>query len=180
MWTGFDERSGQDTPAARKGQPETGGLRPQGTEPDDRGMNVDRTPAPPVPAAVLAEAKTIAVVGFSTDPSKPSHVAPMELVNRGWTVIPVNPNIDEVAGLKAYATLADVPVPIDIVDVFRPSSEAAGIAQQAAAVGAKTLWLQKGISSTEARDVAAAAGMSFIENECAGATAAHFDVHPPA
>lgn len=142
-------------------------------------MNVSSSPAPVTPAALLAGAKTIAVVGFSADPAKPANFAPMELVNRGWNVIPVNPTVSEVAGLKAYATLADVPVPIDIVDVFRPSSEAPSIAAQAAAVGAKTLWLQKGITSTEARDIAAAAGMTFIENECAGATAARFDVHPP-
>jgi predicted CoA-binding protein len=130
------------------------------------------------PAQLLVTSKNIAVVGFSTDPSKPSHRAPLELARRGWNVIPVHPTATEIAGLKAYPTLADVPVPIDIVDVFRPSSEAASIATQAAAVGAKTLWLQVGITSTEARDIAAKAGMSFVEDLCAGATSAQLDLYP--
>ena len=139
-------------------------------------------PAPPttVPAAILQGAKTIAVVGFSADPSKPSHRAPMELARRGWTVIPVNPNVTEIAGMKAYPTLADVPGPIDLVDVFRPAAEAGDIAAQAAKAGAKALWLQVGITSTEARDVAAAAGMAFVEDQCAGATSAQLDLFPRA
>lgn len=144
-----------------------------------RRMNVASISQPP-PAELLASARTIAVVGFSADPSKPSHRAPMELVRRGWDVIPVNPTVTEVAGMKAYPTLADVPVRVDLVDVFRPSGEAADIAHQAAEIGAKTLWLQKGITSTEARDVAAAAGMAFVEDECAGATAAQLDLTPSA
>lgn len=134
---------------------------------------------PVQPADLLAGSRTIAVVGFSNDPSKPSHHAPMELVRRGWTVIAVNPTTPEVAGLTSYPTLADIPVPVDLVDVFRPSSEAGSIARQAAEIGAKALWLQKGITSTEARDVAAAAGMAFVEDQCAGATAAALDLHPP-
>jgi predicted CoA-binding protein len=140
-------------------------------------MNVSATPQPQ-PAELLQQAKTIAVVGFSADPSKPSHRAPMELVNRGWTVIPVNPTVTEINGMKSYPTLADVPVPVDLVDVFRPSEEAAGIAEQAAAIGAKTLWLQKGITSVEARDIAQAAGMAFVEDTCAGATAATLGLTP--
>lgn len=141
-------------------------------------MNAASSTQPP-PAELLARARTIAVVGFSADPSKPSHRAPMELVRRGWNVIPVNPTVTEVAGMKAYATLADVPVPVDLVDVFRPSAEAPDIARQAAEIGARTLWLQKGITSTEARDIAAAAGMAFVEDECAGATAAQLNLSPP-
>ncbi len=132
------------------------------------------------PVAILESAKTIAVVGMSSNPSKPSNFAPMELARRGWNVIPVNPNTTEIGGMKAYPTLADVPVPIDIVDVFRPSAEAGEIAAQAARAGAKALWLQVGITSTEARDTAAAAGMSFVENVCAGGTAAHLNLYPNA
>ena len=140
-------------------------------------MNLS-APAPVQPAQLLQQAKTIAVVGFSADPTKPSHRAPMELVARGWNVIPVNPTVDEIAGMKSYATLADIPVQVDLVDVFRPASEAAGIATQAAQIGAKTLWLQKGIVSTEARDIAAQAGMQFVEDTCAGATAAQLNLTP--
>ncbi len=130
------------------------------------------------PAAVLTSAKTIAVVGMSTNPDKPANFAPMELHRRGWTVIPVNPNADEVAGLKSYPSLDAVPGPIDVVNVFRPASEAPGIAVDAAKVGAKALWLQKGIVSDEARQVAEAAGMAFVENQCAGATSAQLDLYP--
>ena len=130
------------------------------------------------PAAVLTAAKTIAVVGMSSDPAKPANFAPMELHRRGWTVIPVNPNADEIAGLKSYATLGEVPVPIDVVNVFRPAAEAPGIAVEAARVGAKALWLQKGIVSDEARQVAEAAGMDVVQDLCAGATSAHLDLYP--
>lgn len=132
------------------------------------------------PAALLERSRTIAVVGFSANPSKPSHSAPMRLVQRGWTVFPVNPTIDEVGGLKAYASLEDVPEPIDLVNVFRPSADTPEIARQAAAVGAKAIWLQLGITSSEAREIAEAAGMEYVEDECAGAMSVHRDLHPPA
>lgn len=134
------------------------------------------------PPALLTAAKTIAVVGFSADPNKPSHRAPMELVRRGWNVIPINPTVDSIAGLKSYPSLADVPTTtkIDLVDVFRPAHEAPAIATQAAAVGAKTLWLQKGIVSDAARQIAGAAGMSFVEDTCAGATASQLNLFPDA
>ncbi|MCZ4497409.1 MAG: CoA-binding protein [Thermoleophilia bacterium] len=134
--------------------------------------------ARPTPPELLQQARTIAVVGFSTDPTKAAHRAPMVLVDRGWNVIPVHPTATEVAGLTAYKTLADIPVPVDLVDVFRPPSEAPGIAEQAAAIGAKTLWLQKGITSPEARDIATRAGMTFVEDTCAGATATTLNLFP--
>lgn len=130
------------------------------------------------PAAALAASKTIAVVGFSADPNKPSHRAPMELVRRGWNVIPVNPSVPSIAGMKTYATLADIPGPVDLVDVFRPAAEAPAIAAQAAAKGAKVLWLQKGIVSPEARAIAEKAGMAYFEDICAGATAAQLNIVP--
>jgi len=134
--------------------------------------------AQPTPEELLARARTIAVVGFSSDPAKPSHSAPMELVNHGWQVIPINPTVEEVAGLRAYPALADVPVPIDIVDVFRPAAEAPEIARQAAAAGAGALWLQLGITSDEARAIAGDAGMSYVEDLCAGALARRAELHP--
>ena len=128
---------------------------------------------------LLTEVRTIAVVGFSANPAKPSHSAPMHLVRRGWNVIPVNPNEAEVAGMRAYDTLADVPEPVDLVNVFRPSAETADIARQADAVGAGALWLQLGIRSEEARQIAEDAGMAYVEDECAGALAARLDLRPP-
>jgi predicted CoA-binding protein len=127
---------------------------------------------------LLRRARTIAVVGFSSNPAKPSHSAPMELVRRGWTVYPVNPNETEIAGLRAYASLADVPEPVDLVDVFRPAAEAPEVARQAVAAGAGALWLQLGIVSDEARAIAADAGIDYVEDACAGALARRADIRP--
>lgn len=131
------------------------------------------------PAQLLTKVRTIAVVGFSANESKPSHRAPMHLVQRGWKVIPVNPNETEVAGLRAYASLAQVPEPVDLVNVFRPAVETPELARQAAEIGARAIWLQLGIMSHEAREVAAEAGMAYVEDECAGALAQRLDLHPP-
>lgn len=131
-------------------------------------------------AKLLESSRTIAIVGFSANPDKAAHRAPMHLVRRGWNVIPVNPTIDEVEGLRAYPTLADVPVPIDLVDVFRPAEETAGIAREAVAAGASAIWLQLGISSEEARVVAAEGGLEYVEDLCAGALAERLDLTPAA
>lgn len=125
---------------------------------------------------LLNEATTIAVVGASRHEKKAAHRIPRRLLKAGFTVIPVNPLADEILGQKAYRSLAEIPVPVDIVDVFRPSEEAAGVAEQAAAIGAKTLWLQMEITSDEARDIATAAGMNFVEDTCIGVTTAEFDI----
>ncbi|MCW2959864.1 MAG: CoA-binding protein [Thermoleophilia bacterium] len=131
-------------------------------------------------AELLETSRTIAIVGFSANPDKAAHRASMYLVRRGWNVIPVNPTIDEVAGLRAYPTLADVPVPIDLVDVFRPAAETAGIAREAVAAGASAIWLQLGITSEEARAVATEGGLGYVEDLCAGALAERLDLTPPA
>ncbi|MGH2778204.1 MAG: CoA-binding protein, partial [Actinomycetota bacterium] len=101
--------------------------------------------------AVLEKYSVVAVVGISTDPSKAAHRIPQRLKRAGFKIIPVNPAADEVLGEKAYPTLADIPERVDIVDVFRPSEEAAGIAREAVEIGAKALWLQIGVTSDEAR-----------------------------
>lgn len=119
---------------------------------------------------LLEASTTIAVVGASSNEKKAANRIPRWLLKAGFTVIPVNPNADEILGQKVYRSLADIPVPVDIVDVFRPSEEAAGVAEQAAAIGAKTLWLQLGITSDEAREIATAAGMNFVEDNCLGVT----------
>lgn len=119
---------------------------------------------------ILKGSTTIAVVGASSHEKKAANRIPRWLLNAGFTVIPVNPSAEEILGQKVYKTLADIPVPVDIVDVFRPSEEAAGIAEQAAAIGAKTLWLQMGITSGEAETIAKEAGMNFVEDNCLGVT----------
>jgi uncharacterized protein len=115
---------------------------------------------------ILREASTIAVVGASRYPAKAAHTVPRQILRHGWNVIPVNPALTELFGVVCYPALAAVPVPIDVVNVFRPSADAPDIARQAVAVGAKALWLQQGIVSAEARAICAAAGIDYIEDEC--------------
>jgi predicted CoA-binding protein len=127
---------------------------------------------------VYAEAKTIAVVGASPDTSKRAHIVPAYLQEVGYRIIPVNPNRDEILGERAYPTLEDIPQPVDVVDVFRPFEEAPGIAASAAAIGAKVLWLQVGIMSEEAGQIATDAGMTFVSNLCMGAMHAILELGP--
>ncbi|MEO7121700.1 MAG: CoA-binding protein [Lacisediminihabitans sp.] len=125
---------------------------------------------------LLDESTTIAVVGASRHEKKAAQRIPRRLLKAGFTVIPVNPHADEILGQKTYHSLAEIPVPVDIVDVFRPSEEAADVARQAAAIGAKTLWLQMEITSDEAHGIANAAGMNFVEDTCIGVTTAEFEI----
>jgi len=120
--------------------------------------------------ALLTTATTIAMVGASTNPEKPSHGIMKRLLAAGYRVIPVNPKETEVLGEKAYATLAEIPVPVDIVDVFRRSEDTPGIADEAAAIGAKALWLQSGVTSEDAAARAKAAGLTVVMDSCIGAT----------
>jgi len=115
---------------------------------------------------ILTEAKVIAVVGASRDPSKPAHSVPLQMIRHGWRIIPVNPFVDQVFGVKAYRTLADIDEPIDLVDIFRPARDAVEIVRQAAAIKAPAVWLQSGIVSAEARRIAEEAGMDYVEDRC--------------
>jgi uncharacterized protein len=115
---------------------------------------------------ILERATTIAVVGASRDPDKAGGSVPFGLQRRGFRVIPINPFADELFGEKVYRSLLDVPEKVDVVDVFRPARDAPEIARQAVAVGAKALWLQLDIRSAEARQVAEAAGLDYVEDEC--------------
>lgn len=115
---------------------------------------------------VLAASTTIAVVGASRDQGKAAHRIPLALQRMGYRIIPVNPLVDELFGEQAYASLGEVPEPIDIVDVFRPADQAPAVAHAAVAAGARVLWLQLGIVSLEARAIAAAAGIDFVEDAC--------------
>ena len=118
------------------------------------------------PDEILRTARTIAVVGASPDPSRTSHGVMRYLQGVGYRCIPVNPNADEVLGERCYASLADVPEPIDLVDVFRRAEYCADVAREAAAAGAPALWLQLGLRSAEARDVAEDAGMEYVQDAC--------------
>jgi uncharacterized protein len=122
---------------------------------------------------------TIAVVGASRDSGKAAHQIPLRMQQMGWRIIPVNPYVDALFGEKAYPTLADVPEPLCLVDVFRPSTDAPDVARQAVAAGATALWLQLGIVSQEAREIAAAAGIDYVENRCLAVERAKLDLHAP-
>ena len=121
-------------------------------------------------AGIFAETKTIAVVGASADPSKPAHAIPRYLQRQGYRILPVNPRGGELLGEPVARSLAEVDGPVDVVEVFRPAEEAPRIAREAVEVGAKVLWLQLGIVSQEARQVAEAAGLTVVMDRCMGET----------
>jgi uncharacterized protein len=119
------------------------------------------------PQQILAEAKTIAMVGASPKPWRPSHQVMSYLLENGYRVIPVRPrDCDEVLGEACVATLGEIDEPIDLVDVFRRAEYASGVARAAVAAGAKALWLQSGIVSPEARGIAEQAGLDYVEDAC--------------
>jgi uncharacterized protein len=118
------------------------------------------------PEEILRTARTIAVVGASPNPSRTSHGVMRYLQRVGYRCIPVNPSADEVLGERSYPSLADVPERVDLVDVFRRAEYCAGVAREAAGIGAPALWLQLGLRSAEARDVAEEAGMEYVEDAC--------------
>lgn len=115
---------------------------------------------------ILDQAKTIAVVGASSNPERPSHGIFQRLLDHGYTVIPVNPAETVVLGQKAYASLDEVPVPIDIVDVFRRAIDTPSVAEAAVRVHAKTLWLQSGISNEDTARIASAGGLEVVMDAC--------------
>ena len=118
------------------------------------------------PEDILRAYSTIAVVGASRDPAKAAHDVPAQLQAAGFRIVPVNPHADELFGERAYRQLRDIPFPVEIVLVFRPSADVAPIARDAVAIGAKALWLQLGIQSPEARATAEAAGLAYVEDTC--------------
>ncbi|MGC5259196.1 CoA-binding protein [Gordonia sp. DT218] len=115
---------------------------------------------------ILRTYDTITVVGASANPSKAANEVPAYMAEHGWRIIPVNPHADEIVGQKVYRTLAEVPEEVGLVDVFRPSEDAAEVALQAVAAGATALWLQLGIASEEARAIADDAGLLYVEDRC--------------
>jgi predicted CoA-binding protein len=126
---------------------------------------------------LLSSASTIAVVGASSNPERSSNGVMGRLLQLGYHVIPVNPNETEVLGQKAYATLSDVPEPIDIVDVFRRTEHTPAIADDAVQVHAKALWLQQGIWNEDAAARAAAGGLTVVMDACIGTVHAMLQVH---
>lgn len=115
---------------------------------------------------VLKSSRTIAVVGLSADWFRPSYFAAKYMQEHGYRIIPVNPKYDEILGERSYPDLASIPEPVDIVDVFRKPADALAIAEQAIAIGAKTLWLQIGVINPEAQARAEAAGLTVVMDRC--------------
>ena len=115
---------------------------------------------------LLQNTRTIAVVGLSEKPDRPSHHVAAYLQSVGFRVIPVNPSVLSILGERSYPTLYDIPEPVDMVDVFRRSDAVPAIAQEAIAIGAKSLWLQEGVIHEEAAAMAKAAGLQVVMDRC--------------
>ena len=115
---------------------------------------------------LLESTRTVAVVGISPKPERASHEVAVYLQQHGYTIIPVNPACDEVLGLKCYPSLRDVPVKIDLVDVFRRSEEVMPVVEDTIAVGARAVWLQLGVIAPAALAAAEAAGLSTVMDRC--------------
>jgi predicted CoA-binding protein len=125
--------------------------------------------------SILGEAKTIVVVGLSSKPHRDSHQVSEWLQEKGYRIIPVNPNETEVLGEKAYPSLLDVPEKVDVVDVFRRAEYTPEVAEQAVKIGAKVLWLQDGIVNEEAWRIAQEGGIDVVMGVCIRRTKRRLD-----
>jgi predicted CoA-binding protein len=125
------------------------------------------------PWTLLREARTIAVVGASPSPARESHGVMRYLLGQGYRCIPVRPDGAPVLGIESVPSLLEIQEPVDLVDVFRRADACAAHAREAVQIGAKALWLQLGIVSAEARAVAEAAGLPYVENACTAIVHAH-------
>src|SRR5713226_5464795 len=115
---------------------------------------------------ILERYKRIAMVGLSANPFRPSHFAAIYLLSEGYDVVPVNPRENEVLGCKAYASLRDVPSPVEVVDIFREPSAVPAIVEDAIAIGAKVIWMQLGVIHEAAAERARAAGLEVVMDRC--------------
>jgi len=115
---------------------------------------------------ILSETRTVAVVGLSDKPGRPSRIVAAYLKSRGYRVIPVNPGIREALGETAYGSVADIPEPVDLVDVFRRSEEAPSVAEDAVRAGARFFWMQEGVRSDRACEILNAAGIPWVMDRC--------------
>ncbi len=116
--------------------------------------------------SILVVTRTIAIVGASPNPARPSHKVAEYLIRHGYDVIPVRPKVNEILGRKCYATLEDIPAHVDIVDVFRRPEACPEVARAAVAIGARVLWLQEGIVSGEAARIARSGGLVVFMDRC--------------
>ncbi|MEK0382416.1 MAG: CoA-binding protein, partial [Nitrosopumilus sp.] len=110
--------------------------------------------------------KNVAVIGMSKHQEKAAHYVPKYLSQNGYNIIPVNPTADEILDKKCYPSVEDIPEPIDIVDVFRPSDQVLPVVQQAIKKKPKVIWLQEGIHNAEAEELARKEGIQVVFNRC--------------
>lgn len=115
---------------------------------------------------LLGRIKTIAVVGLSPKPGRPSYGVSQAMQRFGYRIVPVRPAVAEVLGEKAYASLAEIPFPVDLVDVFRAAEHIPGLVDECLAIGVPALWIQEGIVHEEAAGRARAAGLTVVMDRC--------------
>lgn len=125
-----------------------------------------QNPTPEEIRGLLQRVRTIAVVGLSPKPDRPSFAVSRAMQGFGYRIVPVRPAVSEVLGEKAYARLADIPFPVDLVNVFRESAAIPGVVDECLAMGAPALWIQEGIVHDEAAKRARAAGLTVVMNRC--------------
>ncbi|MEX0754755.1 MAG: CoA-binding protein [Actinomycetota bacterium] len=132
---------------------------------------------PELTKKILERATTIAVVGASANPNKPAHTVPARMQQAGFRILPVNPTVEgELFGEKVYASLAEVPEKVDVVDVFRRSEDTPEVARAAVEIGAGAIWLQQGIVSEESRRIAEEAGIDYVEDHCVAVERARYRI----
>jgi len=122
---------------------------------------------------ILTQSKTIAVVGLSDNPQRPSHAVARYMQEHGYRIIPVNPGCNEILGERCYPDLQSIPEKVDLVDVFRKPADTPEIAKAAVAIGAKALWLQLGVVNDETRQIAQSGGLQVIMDRCLKIDHAH-------
>jgi predicted CoA-binding protein len=143
----------------------------------DPGVNGAIAPEDRELRALLGDAHTIAVVGLSSKPDRPSNSVAAYLQDHGYRIVPINPKETEVLGERAYASLRDLPddIHVDVVDVFRRAEETPDVARDAVAIGARVLWLQDGIVNEDAYRIASDAGLEVIMGVCIRSTIKRLD-----
>jgi len=119
-----------------------------------------------IEAKILKEYHTVAMVGLSPDPSRPSHRVARYLSSHGYKVIPVNPDAQEILGTRSYPDMSSIPEPIEIVDIFRRSEKVMPVVDEAIKIGAKVVWMQEGVINEEAASKARDAGLLVVMNKC--------------
>jgi predicted CoA-binding protein len=120
----------------------------------------------PIISTILKNTKTIAIVGLSSNLSKPSNDVARFLQNRGFKIIPVNPQEKEILGEKCYPSLTSIPTKVDLVNVFRRAEDCQEVVKEALNIHAKHIWLQLGIISEQSREIAELAGVNFVMDHC--------------